>query len=383
MAKPVILLTFANEEERFLNELKEESKAINRIFTDYNSKGYIQLVREESSTLEDLSFYLQNYHNRIFIFHYAGHASAENLSFEGGHSYMEGLAGLLSAQEQLKLVFLNGCGTKEQAEFLLNKGVKAIIATTLPIDDGKAKAFAETFYAGLCLNQTIKDAFNHAVNKLRLGDQAFSQMGDDPISTFRSAGFLGESYNTDLPWQLLISEQHAEEILNWRIPVPDKANDNIKIYPSGTKKPSAPSNNGTPKFFLMYDDEDKDQVVKLKKFLHLMKKRKELEILDMHEFDVVGDIDEEIERNIREADYVLCLITFNFLFTTYDWAEKAKALGKPIIPILINVVGLEDTFFPSLKRLPSNNKAIAEWPNEDAAYTDIVKNLRAVIKRKR
>ena len=391
MSKPVILLTFANEEERFLNSLKEESDALNKVFMGYKRDGYIEVERDESATMKNLSYYLQNYHNRISIFHYAGHASSWSLMFEGGKSHPSGFAGLLAAQESLMLVFLNGCATFQQSQLLLSKGVKAIIGTSLPIKDGLAKDFSEHFYRGLTLNQSIKDSFTHTINYFKSTYDQYSQVGDETIAYYRGIGRAKspdtkpEPTEKDLPWQLLINENYTEEVLNWKIPVPEqKLSDHIKIYPSGAgKKPvkkKAPIS-GTPKIFLMYDYEDKAQVDKLKKFLSLMARRKEIEIIDMHEFEVLNDQDEETRENINNADFVLCLITFNFLFTTYEWAEEAREIGKPIIPIRINVVGLEDTFFPKLRMLPSNKKAIAEWPNEDAAYTDIVKNLRVVFKR--
>ncbi|MEM9885350.1 MAG: hypothetical protein AAF849_05600 [Bacteroidota bacterium] len=134
--------------------------------------------------------------------------------------------------------------------------------------------------------------------------------------------------------------------------------------------------NACPKCFLMYDFDDKEQVVKLKKFLHLFVRSKKIELFDMHEYDFGADQDAEIEQHLASSDYVFCLITFMFLFTTYEWAEKARAMNKRIIPIKINVVGLEETFLKNLRMLPSNRKAVAEWKNEDAAYADIVANLK-------
>ena len=131
-----------------------------------------------------------------------------------------------------------------------------------------------------------------------------------------------------------------------------------------------------PKCFLMYDFDDKEQVVKLKKFLHLFVRSKKIELFDMHEFDFGEDMDAEIEEHLASSDYVFCLITFMFLFSTHELAEKARELKKRIIPIHINVVDMEESFLKNLRMLPSNRKAVAEWKNEDAAYADIVSNLK-------
>ncbi|MEM0994299.1 MAG: hypothetical protein AAF847_15715, partial [Bacteroidota bacterium] len=159
----------------------------------------------------------------------------------------------------------------------------------------------------------------------------------------------------------------------------------ITNHPEGiatdrTVTPSKPKSIKTaktcPKCFLMYDFEDKEQVAKLKKFLHLFVRTKKIELFDMHEFEFGTDEAAEIEAHLADSDYVFCLITFMFLFTTHELAEKAKTLQKRIIPIHINVVDMEESFLKNLRMLPSNRKAVAEWKNEDAAYADIVSNLK-------
>jgi phosphoribosylformimino-5-aminoimidazole carboxamide ribonucleotide (ProFAR) isomerase len=101
---------------------------------------------------------------RYVFFHYGGHAGGQQLDLEGGAGQALGLAHLLGRQatQQLQIVFLNGCSTKEQVDRLLKLGVKVIIATSVAIKDKKAVEFAYRFYRKLANNGSIRQAFDNA-----------------------------------------------------------------------------------------------------------------------------------------------------------------------------------------------------------------------------
>ena len=66
------------------------------------------------------------------------------ISERGGNqtTYGSGLAKLFGMQENLKLVFLNGCSTKGQVEALQANNIPNIIATSKSVEDGVAKNLA-------------------------------------------------------------------------------------------------------------------------------------------------------------------------------------------------------------------------------------------------
>ncbi len=132
-------------------------------------------------------------------------------------------------------------------------------------------------------------------------------------------------------------------------------------------------------FFLMYDEGDRDQVVKLKKHLFLLERNKKLNLFDMHDFQVAKR-SEAIQAELEKSDFVLACVTYNFFFSQYDLIEQASEMQKPIIVVLVNETDLEDSILDDLYYLPSNGKAIAAHPNEDAAYFDVVKQIRKVVK---
>ena len=77
------------------------------------------------------------------------------LLLEEGHAQAKGIAELLGEEKELKLVVLNGCSTKKQVQQLLQHGIKAIIATSVPVKDQMALDFANQFYQALVISNLI------------------------------------------------------------------------------------------------------------------------------------------------------------------------------------------------------------------------------------
>lgn len=210
--RPVILLMFANQQDAYLDKLKEESKKINDILSTHHDKGTIEVYREESTTTDDLSKALTRFDKRTVIFHYAGHADGGSLRFEGGDGNAAGLAELLGQLPNLKLVFLNGCSTQDQVKFLLENGVKAVIATAVPINDEKAVLFAENFYRSFSNNHSIESAFRRAVAIMKT---VYGGEFDATVVRRGEAAVLGDTEK--MPWGLYLNDG-AEEVLSWEIP---------------------------------------------------------------------------------------------------------------------------------------------------------------------
>lgn len=216
MEQPIIFLAFSNSQDDYLKMLKRESKQINRALEVLDDKGLVKIVREESADLEAIFHNFNRFKNQIAIFHYAGHADGENLLFEGDAGNADGLANLFALQKNLKLVFLNGCSTQGQVDKLLELGIPAIIATSVPINDTKATEFSEQFYRALANKSTIKTAFSFAVSWLQ------AKYGDTEVPTIienhRGFGVIGDAADPKviMPWGLYI--QADNDVLDWTLP---------------------------------------------------------------------------------------------------------------------------------------------------------------------
>lgn len=167
MSKPVIILAFSNDQDSYLNMVVRERKNIYKTLQNHHDKDYLQVEKAEHTSIEDLFDIFNRYNDRAAIFHYGGHAGNNYLQLERGagesqSANAQGLAQLFGTAKNLELVFLNGCATKGQVELLLAAGVKAVIATSVEINDTKATEFAEQFYRALANQADIKSAFEIA-----------------------------------------------------------------------------------------------------------------------------------------------------------------------------------------------------------------------------
>lgn len=174
--KPIILLAFANNYfgGEYLQFLVKELEGIKEIFEDNPNVPY-QVKIVYSATIDKIvkEFRRPNHLGRIVAFHYGGHAGSGEIMLETSEGLKQitkakALADYLALQENLQLVFLNGCSTKGQVEGLLNAGIPKIIATDRSIDDQMATEFAVSFYQSLIAGNTTDLAFKDAKTEFEL-----------------------------------------------------------------------------------------------------------------------------------------------------------------------------------------------------------------------
>ena len=168
-SSPIIFLAFANDRERYLRNLPEETRRLQNTLERAQGDGLCELVIRTNATVGDMLdvFQRRGYRDRIALFHFGGHANDYQLLFETGEGQAAAadagaFARFLGQQTVVKLVFLNGCSTQAQAQGLLDAGVSVVIATSRAIDDEVAREFADRFYKGLAGGATVYTAFKEA-----------------------------------------------------------------------------------------------------------------------------------------------------------------------------------------------------------------------------
>lgn len=227
MNTPVVLSYFSqssNLENEYLEFLQKEYDAIaeaweqHQIQTESNRYFEVEFPARGNADGEKVAEDIRNYKNRIVVFHFSGHAGSKQIFFNDGSANANGLACLLGEAQNLKLVFLNGCATYDQVNLLFAKNVKIVIATKGKIKDGVAKEFSSTFYQALSTTQyTIKQAFEHSLNKLKAKYLHLENTSTDPI-VWRGIS-TGSEDDLDR-WELYVREGDLAEIDNpnwWRI----------------------------------------------------------------------------------------------------------------------------------------------------------------------
>ena len=215
----VILLTFANDQDAYLDTLKRESARINNALSPLEDRHAIKLYREESADTEDMLRAFNRFDGAIAGFHYGGHAHGKGLFLEDAEGQAEGLAQLLGRQQQIRFVFLNGCSTQPQVQRLLQLGVPVVIATTSPIDDTKASEFAGYFYDKLANQGSIRQAFDFAGDSLLLKYENFKRPSVEAVPIIRGFALRQKQEEGSLNWKLYYDESRPE-VLDWAIPRP-------------------------------------------------------------------------------------------------------------------------------------------------------------------
>lgn len=217
--KPIIFLAFANDKvdnALYLRNLSIESHGINKALEAAARSGLCEVVEKSSASVDDIVdvFTDPRYESRISIFHYGGHANGFSLLLEASDgsktlTHKDGLVPFLARQENLKLVFLNGCSSEGQTADLLKAGIPAVIGTTTAINDAIATGLAVRFYGSLADGSGIERAWADATDQVKI---------TSGTSDTRALFWEGKKETTDhFPWVIQF-KPGAEMTKAWNLP---------------------------------------------------------------------------------------------------------------------------------------------------------------------
>jgi len=209
---PFIFFAFANSEERYLPNLRKESQGILDYFLSAKfQRQLLDFYHKEHVSSEDFFKLFTKNGKKINILHYSGHANSLGINLKDTTYFIEQLSLLLSGSNNLELVFLNGCSTKEMVDTLLEKGVKAVIATSEEIADNQACDFSIAFYEAFVeQGRTLEQAFKMAASDLK----------NKPLKEedlFISRSLKDTKYkNKSIPWALYYRDEEESQ-LQWKL----------------------------------------------------------------------------------------------------------------------------------------------------------------------
>lgn len=207
-----IFLVIANDKSKHLPLLQEESKRINKAFLPLERKGIVRLIRDYEADLDHIYDILLT--EQISILHFAGHANSTGVVIQGDLLKAKGFANLFSDQNQLRLVFLNGCSSQGQVTEFLEAGAKAVIGTRVQIADDKALKFADAFYRALAAGFSLESSFYKAKSLLE-SLPGFEGSADIQRVDLRSVNWRKE-ITEEFSWNLFVRENESE-ILKWQL----------------------------------------------------------------------------------------------------------------------------------------------------------------------
>ncbi len=142
----------------------------------------------------------------------------------------------------------------------------------------------------------------------------------------------------------------------------------------------------TIKVFYCYAHEDdalREQLAK-----HLSPLRRLRYITGWYDRDIQAGIDweRESEAHLDTANIILLLISADFFASDYHYnVEMQQALAKHkagtahVLPILLRPARWKETPISELSALPTNEKPVTQWANQDEAWLNVVEGIREVI----
>lgn len=202
MSKPTILMAFA------ANDLDNIQKETDKIWNSVSGSDLVTAAKIENAAIEDLASAIIDANN-LFMFHFGGHAEQGSIVLEGmQHIDKIRLSRILSTSENLQMVFLNGCLSYGHVGIMTAKGVKAMIATNVKVNDGEAARIAAFFYR-LFFEKgfTLKKAFETAEATVS---------GKNSYITIVNPGEIDESQALPSSWTLFIHSAY-KEVMDWTL----------------------------------------------------------------------------------------------------------------------------------------------------------------------
>jgi hypothetical protein len=99
-----------------------------------------------------------------------------------------------------------------------------------------------------------------------------------------------------------------------------------------------------------------------------------------------ADWNRDIDRHLNHSDIILLLISADFIHSDYCYGvEMERALERHecsearVIPVILRPCDWHALPFGRIQAIPRDGKAVTTWSNQDEAYTDIAREVRAVI----
>lgn len=93
-----------------------------------------------------------------------------------------------------------------------------------------------------------------------------------------------------------------------------------------------------------------------------------------------------IDDHLEQSRIILLLVSSDFINSEYCYdIEMKRALERHerrdalVIPVILRPVALRGTPFAKLQALPTDAKAVTDWPNQDSAFVDVVEGLRDAV----
>ena len=378
MKKVKVLFLAANPIGTSKLALDEEMRSVDNKIYASKPHGQIELSAVWAARSDDLLQVLNQYRSQIV--HFEGYStSVKELQLVGNDGFprtvsSKALAAIFKTlKDNIHLVVLNGCYSKQQAEAIVQE-VECVVGINATIGDNAAKTFLGSFYRAVAFDRSIQEAFEQGKTALLLEGITEEQMpkllvrsGSDPSRIFLlRPDFLKTStlQNTSQPTDV------------------------------GLKTPSVSTPEQDINLFLSYAHEDKALRDELAKHLILLKRQGIIINWYDQEIHPGENLQEQIwtqleaTQNIDTAHIILLLISPDYIASDgliNEQIERAltrhQAGEARVLPIILRYTdGWEQTGLGEVLALPREKKPLTAWDNRDDAFSSIAQDIRNIIK---
>jgi hypothetical protein len=145
---------------------------------------------------------------------------------------------------------------------------------------------------------------------------------------------------------------------------------------------------GTAKLrlFISYSHEDEKMKNELDKHLVMLKRSGKVEVWNDRKLVGGQEWDGEIKKEMQAADIILLLISADFNNSEYIWKEElAHAMQRHeqgtarVVPVILRKCEWNEMPYAKLQALPKGARPVTEFPDKDAAFTDIAAGVRLLV----
>jgi hypothetical protein len=142
------------------------------------------------------------------------------------------------------------------------------------------------------------------------------------------------------------------------------------------------------KLFFSYCHVDEALRDRLEKHLSMMKNQGLIETWHDRGIMAGDDLDASIDANLETSDIILLLVTADFLASNYCFSiEMKRALERQregtarVIAVILEHCDWQSAPFAKSLVVPKDGKPVTSWANEAEAWTDVTKQIRAVVEQ--
>jgi hypothetical protein len=144
------------------------------------------------------------------------------------------------------------------------------------------------------------------------------------------------------------------------------------------------------KLFYSYSHKDEELRNELAEHLFPLERAGLIEVWHDREMLPGDTVDAEIAEKLRSADLVLVLVSPSFIKSEYCWdielrnaIERHERGEARVVPVVLRPCQWQLTPLKTLLAMPTDGRAVINWPNRDTAYDDVARGIAKLAKAMR